>query len=258
MRLRTESACDARMIGTRAPRTMPAASALARKVRFLASILPASRSGTTRIALSPRPGIHAFDPCRLRVDRVVERERPIENTAGDLLAVGHLAERGRVYGRWNLRGHGLDRRKDGYSRWVTGADRVIQINRVLNDVAFDFEIGKYVDRGVGYEKGLGISRDVHDKNMTDAPCGPKAGARCGNRPHQLIGVQTALHQQFALRLVNEFNRFGGRCLAVRSIHQLVFTDVEFAIACDGGDLACRSHEDWNDDSDLGGLNQTTE
>ena len=37
------------MIGTRAPSTIPAASALARKIRFLASMLPASRSGTTRI-----------------------------------------------------------------------------------------------------------------------------------------------------------------------------------------------------------------
>ena len=42
-----ESARLVRMIGTRAPSTMPAASASARKVRLLASMLPASRSGTT-------------------------------------------------------------------------------------------------------------------------------------------------------------------------------------------------------------------
>src|SRR4029453_9094793 len=49
MRVRTESARDVRMIGTRAPSTIPAASAWARNERFLASMLPASRSGTTRI-----------------------------------------------------------------------------------------------------------------------------------------------------------------------------------------------------------------
>ena len=35
MRVRTESAREVRMIGTRAPSTMPAASALARKVEVL-------------------------------------------------------------------------------------------------------------------------------------------------------------------------------------------------------------------------------
>ena len=45
-RLRTESARLVRIMGTRAPRTIPAASAFARKVRLFASMLPASRSGT--------------------------------------------------------------------------------------------------------------------------------------------------------------------------------------------------------------------
>src|SRR4029077_12391897 len=53
MRERTESAREVRMIGTRAPSTMPAASALDRNVRFLASMFPASRSGTTRICAWP-------------------------------------------------------------------------------------------------------------------------------------------------------------------------------------------------------------
>ena len=92
------------MIGTRAPSTMPAASALARKVRFLASMLPASRSGTTRICARPGDlGLDALDPRGLRVDRVVEGERPVEQAAGDLAAVGHLAERGRLDGGGNLR-----------------------------------------------------------------------------------------------------------------------------------------------------------
>ena len=54
------------MIGTRAPSTIPAASALARNVRFFASMLPASRSGTTRICAWPATGNDALDPRRLR------------------------------------------------------------------------------------------------------------------------------------------------------------------------------------------------
>src|SRR6266511_3754728 len=53
MRERTESARDVRMIGTRAPSTRPAVSALAINARFLASIFPASSSGTTRICARP-------------------------------------------------------------------------------------------------------------------------------------------------------------------------------------------------------------
>ncbi|CFP15955.1 Uncharacterised protein [Bordetella pertussis] len=45
-----------RTMGTRAPSTMPAAWALARKLRFLASMLPASRSGTTRTCARPATG----------------------------------------------------------------------------------------------------------------------------------------------------------------------------------------------------------
>src|SRR5262249_23849905 len=53
MRLRTESAREVSTIGTRAPSTMPAESALASRLRFLASMLPASRSGTSRICARP-------------------------------------------------------------------------------------------------------------------------------------------------------------------------------------------------------------
>src|SRR5262245_1431941 len=52
-RVRTLSARDVSITGTRAPSTIPAASARDRNDRFLASILPASRSGTTRIWAQP-------------------------------------------------------------------------------------------------------------------------------------------------------------------------------------------------------------
>src|SRR6476646_11129924 len=45
-----------RMIGTFAPRTIPAASASARNERLFASILPASRSGTRRTLARPATG----------------------------------------------------------------------------------------------------------------------------------------------------------------------------------------------------------
>src|SRR5271167_727481 len=52
-RLVSESARLVRIIGTRAPSTIPAASALARNDKLLASMLPASRSGTTSTFARP-------------------------------------------------------------------------------------------------------------------------------------------------------------------------------------------------------------
>src|SRR5208283_5491666 len=52
----SESARLVSMIGTRAPSTMPAASAWARNDRLFASMLPASRSGTTSTFARPATG----------------------------------------------------------------------------------------------------------------------------------------------------------------------------------------------------------
>src|SRR5580704_18800562 len=55
-RVITESARLVRMIGTRAPRTTPAAAAPARNERLLASMFPDSKSGTTSTFARPATG----------------------------------------------------------------------------------------------------------------------------------------------------------------------------------------------------------
>ena len=137
------SAREVRTIGTRAPSTMPAPSALAKKARFLASMLPASRSGTTRICARPAtsdlmPLIRAAST----IDGVVEGQRPVEHAAGDLPAIGHLAERRRLDRRGDFRGHGFDRRQDRDARRLPKPDLRVEIDRVLDDVALGVEIGK--------------------------------------------------------------------------------------------------------------------
>ena len=73
-----------------------------------------------------------------------------------------------------------------------------EIDGVLDDVAFGVEIGEDVDRGIGDEHGLGIGRHVHDEDMADAPIGAQSAGLCGDRAHQLVGVQAAFHQHLAL------------------------------------------------------------
>ena len=101
------------------------------------------------------------------------------------------------------------------TRGVAEADLSEQIDRVLDDVALDVEIRENVDRRIGDEQRLGIGRHVHDEDVADAPRGTQPGRRRCHRSHQFVGVQAALHQQFALGRVDQFDRLGGGGLAVR-------------------------------------------
>lgn len=58
----------------------------------------------------------ALRRCRIDGNGIVERERAVEERAGDLAAVRHLAESCGVECRWDLRRHRLDGRQDGYLR----------------------------------------------------------------------------------------------------------------------------------------------
>ena len=84
------------MMGTRAPSTMPAASAFARKIKFFASMLPASRSGTTSIWASCHLGPDALHLHGVRINRVVKCERAVKQAADDLAALSHLAQGGSI------------------------------------------------------------------------------------------------------------------------------------------------------------------
>ena len=258
MRLRTESARDVRMIGTRAPSTMPAASAFERKTRFLASMLPASRSGTTRICALPATAdlmpliLAASGSIALSNASGPSRMPPVICPRSAIL---QSAAASMVDGIFEVTVSTAERIA---TRGVPRPICVIQIDRVLDDVALGVEIGEYVDCGVGDEKRLGIGRHIHDENMADAPRRAQARARRGNRPHELVGMQAALHQQLALRLVDEFDRLCGGRIAMRDVDDLELPDVDLVLARDGGDLVCRADEDRNDDAGLGGLDRTAQ
>ena len=102
-----------RMIGTRAPSTMPATSASARYSSLLRQHVAGFEIGhDENVGL---PGHRRHDALGLggfRRDGVVESERAVEDAAGDLPAVGHLAQRRGIQRRPDFRRHRLDRRED--------------------------------------------------------------------------------------------------------------------------------------------------
>ena len=54
---------------------------------------------------------------------------------------------------------------------------------------------------------FGVGRHVHDEDVTDAPRSSKSGRAKRSPPHQLIGMQAALHQQLAFGFVDQLDGF---------------------------------------------------
>ena len=125
---------------------------------------------------------------------------------------------------------------------------VIEIDSVLDDVALAVEIGKDIDRRVGYEDGLGIRRHVHDKDVADAPIGPQPADLGGHGAHDFVGMQAALHQDLALAFVDQLHTpGGGRGLGWRRIDDFVAGDVQAVLGGDVPDPGRRADEDRPDD-----------
>jgi hypothetical protein len=64
-------------------------------------------------------------------------------------------------------------------------------------------------------------------------------------------VQTTLHQELALGLVDKLNCLRGCCLAVRYVDNLKTIDVQTKPARHGGNLRRRTDKNWDDDASFG-------
>jgi Phosphate acetyl/butaryl transferase len=89
------------------------------------------------------------------------------------------------------------------------------------------------DRRIGNEQLLRVVRHVHHEDMADAPGCPEAGGGCGHRPHELVGMKAALHQQLCLAFMDQLHRLGGGRLAMGDVDKLEPPDIEVMLSCDG-------------------------
>ena len=177
--LSAESARLVMMIGRRAPSTRPAASAPARYISCLASILPASRSGTSRMSAWPATG----------------ETMPLVLAASMLMALSKASgpsSAARIWPRaaivsaaassvvWHPRIDGLHGGKDR-NRGSGMPSKMQQVDRVLADVASFPRARRNVDGGVGNEERSRIAGHVHGVDVADAPFGPQPGIAVHDR-----------------------------------------------------------------------------
>ena len=127
-------------------------------------------------ALTCHQRIDPLGAGRFHADGVVHGERPVDDAALDLAALGHLAQRRRVQGGGDLKVHRLDRREDADLRRAH-PQRQRQVDGVLHDVDLRLQGREDVDRGVGHEQGPLEARDVHHEDVADAAAGPQPSGR---------------------------------------------------------------------------------
>ena len=75
------------------------------------------------------------------------------------------------------------------------AQRMRQVDRVLHDVNFVFEIGRNVDRRIGDKQRARVSRRIHNEHMRNSSRRAQACVALHHRLQQLVSVQTAFHQR---------------------------------------------------------------
>ena len=89
---------------------------------------------------------------RHRADGIVESQRPIQHTAGDLPTLGHFTKRGGIQSGLHLGRYGFHRRQNG-NLGCFYANRLRQLDGVANDIRLRFQIGRDIHRRIQY-KGM--------------------------------------------------------------------------------------------------------
>ncbi|KAG1438706.1 hypothetical protein G6F57_019734 [Rhizopus arrhizus] len=176
--------------GTRVPSTRPAVPA------------PASQD----VGVAGHARHDALLVRRVARDRVIERQRPIDIAAPDLLAVGHLRQRGGVQRGRHRRVDGLGRAQHRKLR-ARHTQRPRQVDGVLGDVRLFLQGRCDVDGRVRQDEQLGIRGHRHDECVADAAVRAQPGFAGHHGRHEMVRVQAALHQQGGLAVAHQ--RHGG-------------------------------------------------
>ena len=185
-------------------------------------------------------------------DRVVHRQRPVDEAAGDLAAVGHLAQGGGLQRGRDLGIDRLDRREDG-DLGQGDPEGVGQVDRVLANRDLVLEGRVDIDRAVGEHQGLVVRRYIHDEGVAEPPLGAQAGLSLDHLVEQHVGVQRPLDEHLGLALADQFDRSGGRLVVVGGLDDSERGDVQAVTGGDLGDPARGPDQDRLDEPGLGRL-----
>ena len=176
-------------------------------------------------------------------DGVVEGQRTVQHTAGDLPPLGHLAQGSGVNGGRHL---GRDRLHRGENRDLRplSTESNGQVDGVLADVDFVLQRRRDVDGRVGDNQDLVIGRHVHDEHVAESTPGAQAGLSRHDRTEQFVGVQAPFHQELGLALTNQLHGLGCRRVAVSDVDHARVPEIYPTLPGDLVDLARLGPREW--------------
>ena len=176
---------------------------------------------------------------------VVESERPVDDGAFDLAAVGHLAQRRGIQRGRHVRIDGLDRGEDSHARPLD-AERMGKVDRVAHDVCLLRQRRRDVERRVGDDERPRVGGRLHQEAMAHATAGAQRTA--DDRAHQFVGMQAALHQRFDLAFECQLDGALGGGLGVRHVLDRNAVDLQTGLVGNGLQSGARRHEHGLDQS----------
>ncbi len=131
-----------------------------------------------------------------------------------------------------------------------------KVDRVLNDVDLVLHRRCDVDGGVGDDQRMRIGRHIHHEAMADSPCGAQPRLAPHDGAHELVGVQTSLHQRLGLPFTHELDRFRSGCLAVGRIDDRNGFQIDVVLFRQRFDAGSRSNQDRRDQPEVRRLDGT--
>ena len=146
---------------------------------------------------------------------------------------------------------GLDCRQDRDFR-PRQAERVREVDGILDDVDLVFERRIDVDGGVGDEQRPRIVRSVDDEDVAHAPRGAQLFL-VDDRAHEFVGMEAAFHQRLDLVVARQRDGLRRGGVAVLGRHKFVGGEVEFGRRRSRADFCLGSDQHRDDELFLGGF-----
>ena len=143
--------------------------------------------------MARNPKVQALGDGRFEVHGIVHRQRPIDDPACDLAALGHLGQDRGIDGRGHGRAYRLDRRQKR-DLGQGNANGPGQIDGILSDVDLLHQVRRDGDGSVGDEDQAVKVAAVHNEHVAQPSAGPQAAVAPNNGAQEVFCVQMPLHQ----------------------------------------------------------------
>ena len=198
--------------GTLAPSTRPAASPPVTPV----SVRKHHRCRFHRrrdqyVGVAGDLGFHAVEPRGFARERDVRRQRTLDDRTRERALRGHRTQRrGFARRRECRRDRALRREQRDVRRH--DAERVREVERVLQDVLLRGEVRRDIEARVRDQQETGLARQVEERCVRQPSLAPQSRLGCGDRSEQILVGEAAPDQRADLAFAREHHR------ALRSRH----------------------------------------